>query len=693
MADDDDRGVERIEAADFQPVRPGERPARRRRSPWLLVAALAGGLFLLAMGFLLTARAVQIVVVSETPAAVAIDGFAVPFGERYLLRPGSYPLSVTAPGYRPYTGTLTVTGADAQRLDVALEPLPGTVQFTGLPAGSDVLIDGDSVGETPLGALELDAGEHTLRVEAPRYRPLQRKIEITGRGMEQTIALEPVPAWAEITVASEPPGAAVVVGEDPGAPVLAQTPATVEVLEGERELRLRAPGFAERALVLTVTAGEAQDLGTVTLTPAAGVVELGSAPAGANVTVDGEFRGRTPLTLELAPDTAHTLRLALPGYQPRRTTLTLAAGERIGRTLDLTPRLGDVVFELNPPEAELQIDGETVGRGSRTLSLPTVEHRIEVRLPGYASVSRRVTPRAGLSQLVAITLKTEQEARLARLPPEITTALGQTLRLFDPASAARNEFPMGASRREPGRRANEVLHPVRLERAFYLQTTEVTNAQFRLFQESHDSGQVQGNSLNREQQPAVRVSWQQAAAFCNWLSRREGLQPFYTQEEGIVTGFRPDAVGYRLPTEAEWAWVSRVDGERLQRFAWGDGFPPESPVANLADNTSAYVTGRILGGYEDGYVVSAPVASFPPNHHGLYDLGGNVAEWAHDVYAIPPSNNVVKTDPLGARSGDNYTIRGASWALSKLTELRLTFRDYGQRGRDDVGFRIARYAE
>jgi formylglycine-generating enzyme required for sulfatase activity len=91
--------------------------------------------------------------------------------------------------------------------------------------------------------------------------------------------------------------------------------------------------------------------------------------------------------------------------------------------------------------------------------------------------------------------------------------------------------------------------------------------------------------------------------------------------------------------------------------------------------------------------VAAPVASFPANHRGLYDMGGNVAEWVHDVYAIPSANAEVATDPLGALSGDNYTVRGASWALSRLSELRLTFRDYGAAGRDDLGFRIARYAE
>jgi formylglycine-generating enzyme required for sulfatase activity len=228
---------------------------------------------------------------------------------------------------------------------------------------------------------------------------------------------------------------------------------------------------------------------------------------------------------------------------------------------------------------------------------------------------------------------------------------------------------------------------------FYLQTTEVTNAQFRQFLAEHNSGQVQGNSLNREHQPAVQVSWQQAASFSNWLSRREGLPPFYREQQGIIIGFDPDATGYRLPTEAEWAWASRVKGEELQTFSWGEDFPPPANTENLADASSAYVTGRVLNDYRDGHVVSAPVGSFQPNHHGLYDIGGNVAEWMHNVYAIPAASAVLQVDPLGAQQGDNYAIRGASWALGRRSELRLSYRDYGAAGRDDVGFRLARYAE
>ena len=373
--------------------------------------------------------------------------------------------------------------------------------------------------------------------------------------------------------------------------------------------------------------------------------------------------------------------------------LALARGDTAERGVTLSPELGEVRFVIEPPDANILVNGQAVGTGNQTLDLPAVAQRIEITLPGYATFKTEVLPKPGLPQQVRVTLLTEAAARKAAMKPSITTPLGQTLALVDPSVESQNTFTMGASRRDPGRRANEVEHPVELRRAFYIASTETTNAQFRQFEATHDSGLIESHSLDRDHQPVAGISWQQAASFCNWLSRLEGLPPFYRENQGIVIGFNPSSTGYRLPSEAEWAFAARVEGDQLRRFAWGDEFPPTEVVTNVADNTSALVTGRILNGYTDQFVVSAPVGSFPPNHRGLHDMGGNVAEWVHDGYLIPSANAELEIDPLGAQRGDNYTIRGGSWALSRLSELRLTFRDYGERGRDDLGFRIARYAE
>ena len=683
-------GQQAIAPSGFEPLQAGApppAPQRRDWRRWLVPGVVL--LFALGMAFLLTARSIEIAVDSTVPANIDIRGFTLPFGGRYLLRSGDYALEISAAGYEALSTQLTVTNEASQRFAFTLQPRAGIVTLLSQPEGAAATVDGQPAGPTPLNSLKLAAGSHALTLQHPRYLPLEVALEVAGRDQQERFEYTLAPAWATASVSSEPEGADILVDGE----TIGTTPAKVELLQGERQLQLQLAGFAPWQTTLAVTAGKDLALGPVTLQPAAGLLELGSTPSGANVTLDGDFQGQTPLTLTLLPGQAQRLMLTRPGYRRHSETVQLAAGASSRKTIALQAQLGAIDLSISPPEAEVRVNGRLVGRGSQSLSLPTVEHRIEVSLPGHRSEAQRVTPRQGLEQRIEVSLQTEQVARVAQLQPEVTTALGQTLRLFIPGEQGPESFTMGASRREPGRRANEVLRPVNLRRMFYLQTTEVTNAQFRQFLASHNSGQLEGNSLNREHQPVAQVSWQQAAQFCNWLSQREGLTPFYTQNQGIVTGFSPAATGYRLPSEAEWAWVARVQGETRLTFPWGDTFPPTKVLENYADSSSAYITGRTVSGYTDGQVVSATVGSFPANHHGLHDLGGNVAEWVHDVYAIAAANSAAETDPLGAQSGDNYVIRGASWALSRMSELRLTYRDYGQAGRDDVGFRIARYAE
>ncbi|CAA0091039.1 Serine/threonine-protein kinase pkn1 [Halioglobus japonicus] len=662
-------------------------PAPRKKGRWLLIACLL--LFVLALLFLFTARSLQITVNAEVPAQVSVGGLVLPFGNRYLLLPGAYEVSAAAEGYQALVTTVEVDDRDDQTLELTLNALPGLISIDSSPQGASVTVDGESVGKTPLVDLPLAQGEYQLLLEEPRHLPLTQTLQVTGRNVQQDIAVQLAPAWAMVTIDSVPAGATILLdGEAAGT-----TPATIEVLQGEHQLMLQMDTFANWQKTLRIEADKDQDLGQVNLQPAAGALTLNSVPSAANVTLDGEFQGQTPLTIDVSPGTVHQLDVFKPGYKRYNDSVEMAAATTDERTVTLQAQLGEVRLRISPANAVVRINGKAIGAGVQTLSLPAVEHVVEVSLDGYAPVRKSVTPRPGLPQLVDVTLQTQQAVTEARIKPEITTPLGQTLLLFKPAESAMADFTMGSSRREPGRRANEVLHPVALRRMFYLQTTEVTNAQFRQFQSGHNSGQIEGNSLNQDHQPAVQVSWQQAAAFCNWLSAREGLPPFYRQSNGIITGYNSSATGYRLPSEAEWAWAARASGDKLVLFPWGDTFPPTLIAENYADDTSAYVTGRVLNGYKDGYVVSAPVASFKPNQHGLYDMGGNVSEWVHDVYTIPSANAATAKDPLGGQTGDNYVIRGAAWTHAKLSELRLTYRDYGQAGRDDVGFRLARYAE
>jgi formylglycine-generating enzyme required for sulfatase activity len=95
--------------------------------------------------------------------------------------------------------------------------------------------------------------------------------------------------------------------------------------------------------------------------------------------------------------------------------------------------------------------------------------------------------------------------------------------------------------------------------------------------------------------------------------------------------------------------------------------------------------------YSDGEAVSAPVGSYPANAYGMFDLGGNVAEWIQDFYvadAVEATQRV--DDPLGPEAGRAHVIRGSTWRSATAADLRVAARASGTEPRADLGFRMAR---
>ncbi|NNM01139.1 MAG: SUMF1/EgtB/PvdO family nonheme iron enzyme, partial [Gammaproteobacteria bacterium] len=493
------------------------------------------------------------------------------------------------------------------------------------------------------------------------------------------------PNWAAVSFSSQPSGASVIIDDT----VVGETPLSADILDGAHQLAIRLDGYKEVQQALMVEAGQPLTLPEFVLDEADAILRLASTPSGANVTVNGTFRGQTPLTLALEPAELSALRLFKDGYAAATRRITLGSGEERSMSVSLSAQLGTIRFSATPGEAELLIDGRSRGTADQVVELPTRSHAIEIRKPGYLPYKTTITPRAGVEQRVEARLQTEAERREASIKPVIATSQGHQLRLFSGGS-----FEMGASRRERGRRSNEALHPVVLSRRFYVAVNEVTNKQYRAFRPAHSSGAFDREDLDAPAQPVAKVSWDDAAAYCNWLSAGESLPPFYRVTAGKVTGSDPASTGYRLPSEAEWAFVARVlpDGTMLQN-AWGGGFPPSRITGNYADQSAAVLLARTLADYNDRYAAAAPPGSFKANARGLNDLDGNVAEWVHDVYTGAITDKTPARDPLGPATGRYHVIRGASWAHGTVTELRLAFRDFGEASREDLGFRIARYLE
>ena len=102
----------------------------------------------------------------------------------------------------------------------------------------------------------------------------------------------------------------------------------------------------------------------------------------------------------------------------------------------------------------------------------------------------------------------------------------------------------------------------------------------------------------------------------------------------------------------------------------------------------------ILKDYDDGFANAAPVGSFDAERGGFFDLDGNVREWVHDVYSVtPPQTSGTVVNYLGPTNGSKHVVKGASFKIGRLKNIRTSVRSGETSPQDDIGFRIARYED
>jgi formylglycine-generating enzyme required for sulfatase activity len=666
--------------------RPGapaaDSPAGAKRAWWLAAAAGVAAAVLA----LLAARVGSVTLdVRPQDARVRTPGaLSVHLGRRLLILPGRRLVRAERDGYLPADAAVLVQPGAASAVRLVLAKLPGQLQIDTAGVVAAVSIDGVAAGLAP-GVLSVPAGERTVSLRAPRYVDYATTLTIQGAGARQDLHVRLQSAWGSLTVTAVPEGAHVSVdGVDSG-----PAPVTIAAPSGVRRIRIAAGGWKTWESSVVLTGGQALAVGPVTLGQPDAHLSVRSAPAGAEVTIAGTHRGRAPLAIELPAGIAYQVVVSLPGYATWTQDVFATAGRSLSAEVRLTPVFARVKVAGEPPDAELLIDGVPRGQTPQSLSLPAIEHRIEVRKAGFVSFEALITVVPELERTVPYHLTPSDRGRaLLESAPLIRSQIGYLLRLVPPGT-----FQMGSERREQGRRPNEGLRSVTLQRPFYIGVQPVTNGEFRRFRAAHASGYIDRQSIDLDSQPVTQVSWDDAAEFCNWLSQQDGLPPAYARSGSGFVLTRPVTRGYRLPSEAEWEYAARygASGE-LHRFAWGDSPPVPPQVGNLAGSETGSSLPATLPGYRDDYPVLAPTGKFRPTALGLHDVSGNVSQWVNDYYESFVDAAPV-TDPLGPAQGTLHGVRGANWKTASVSELRLAWRDTANGPGPTLGFRVARYAE
>src|SRR5436190_7635281 len=303
-----------------------------------------------------------------------------------------------------------------------------------------------------------------------------------------------------------------------------------------------------------------------------------------------------------------------------------------------------------------------------------------------------------------------QEQRDARPRQVVSNSIGLDLvripagefLMGNPEDAAELCKEFAAFERKPEEFDDEIpRHKVEITRPFWLGRCEVTIGQFRTF--TTDAGyKTQAETDGKggwgydpatgicsgrftqfnwreagfpqtDDHPVLNVTWYDAVAFCDWLSRKEGKR-------------------YRLPTEAEWEYACRA-GTTTRYFHGNDpaGLPKVARLINATTDKKYADVQSQVNFLKPGESLTAKVGSYDPNPWGLYDMLGNVWEWTGDWYGEDYYAQSPEKDPIGPDDANVKVRRGGAWNSFPLF-ARASFRNWNSRTTRciNLGFRVVR---
>lgn len=599
-----------------------------------------------------------------------INGNAINYAsDRVFLFSGRADVKVTAAGYQSEIVQLS-KNYNSRKVTVTLEYAAVEVYFEATEELSNPIwhLDGAFVSSNADIHKNLFPGDYQVELFSDHHESVSLPFKVyPAESIRQVINV--ARKTVSYQVVSMPTGAEVFIDDQ----YIGKTPIAGTIPSSAVHIEVKSSGYETASEIINLSKIDDSLKRNYNLRKGMYQVPVSYNPLGGRIFVDGVEKSISD-QLTIRSTGAANIVYSKKGYASEAIRVDRNSN---AISFNLEPVFGSVIVRSTPP-ALIEVEGISYGETPLKVKLQATDQSITFNRAGY--VPKKVPLKVIESELQAIdvSLQTWSDYYLAQSKAKLTNKAGVNLVRFFPKA-----FKMGAPRSQHGQRANELIRSVQFSRAIYMSEHEVTEQQYASYAGGGPSSRI----------PVTNVSWIDAALFCNWLSLKEGLEPFYKIQRDVVIGFNASSLGYRLPTEAEWEYVARYANKKSPSiFTWGDEYEITQAAGNVADEDAKGIVRTFISDYEDGHRGKAAVGSFAREKSGLFDMSGNVSEWVHDIYSIElPDDNKTYIDFLGASRGSQHVVKGSNYMSSSWTEFRASFKEFSDGPEANVGFRVARY--
>lgn len=571
-----------------------------------------------------------------------------------------FKLNIEAYGYEPKE--IEFNHRDSDKLIILIEK-PVSVVFKINDSYDQFILDNKLLKS--LDNIKLKKGLYPFKIISDNHITYESNIDIKNYTNQLLVPIILKKIDKSLEISSSPNSAKIYLNNVE----LGLTPITVNLDKTLNNVILKKQGYKDRNTQYYVENNDKSKI-KYTLEVAEDIISLTTDPSSASIFLNDEYVGISPL--KFSNPSNGTIKIKKYGYLNK----SIVANDEIKTiNISLEKDMTEVLFKTNPI-SKVYLNGTFIGSTPIKKNIQKIKHDVTYEAKGYRSIKETIEPLKDNLEVYK-NLLTEKQASLLENKVNSVNTIGSKLILMNPGS-----LKLGSSLKESRRDINEIERSVEITKHFYISKNLITETEYRNY----------SSSIMSSNKPINNISWIDAAKFCNWLSKKEGLSEFYVIKNNTLIFFNTNSNGYRLPTEAEWEYVAKSNSPEDLIYSWGSNRKITKLVGNIADQSTEGILTNFVSDYDDGFQERSPVGSFNSNQNGINDITGNLSEWVNDFYAVEIiDSSKTYNDYIGPSVGTTHVIKGSNYYSSTSLQLGLSYRTYGNEPNELVGFRIARW--